>query len=54
MPLIEAGGQAVNGKTLREGLAHLLTPDQLKALDRPEACLGAAETFRRRLLEDPE
>jgi hypothetical protein len=54
MPLIEAGGQAVNGKTLREGLAHLLTPEQLLTLDRPEACLGAAETFRRRLLEDPE
>jgi 3-carboxy-cis,cis-muconate cycloisomerase len=44
--------EAVNTKGLRDGLAHLLTPDQLRDLDRPEDYLGAAETFRRRLLED--
>ena len=46
--------EALRGKTLREGLAGVLTPAQLKTLDAPEDYLGAAETFRRRLLEDSE
>jgi len=46
--------EALNAKTLREGLAHLLTPEQLKTIDCPEDYLGAAETFRCRLLEDSE
>jgi 3-carboxy-cis,cis-muconate cycloisomerase len=46
--------EAIKGKTLREGLTNLLTPEQLEGIDRPEDYLGAAEMFRRRLLEDPE
>jgi len=44
--------EAVHGKGLREGLAHLLTPEQLETIDCPEDYLGAAEIFRRRLLEE--
>lgn len=46
--------EAIRGKTLRDGLTHLLTPQQLETIDRPEDYLGAAETFRRRLLDDLE
>ncbi len=46
--------KAVHGQTLREGLAQVLTPEQLESLDHPEDYLGAAETFRRRLLEETE
>jgi 3-carboxy-cis,cis-muconate cycloisomerase len=46
--------EAMRGNTLREGLAHLLTPEQLASIDSPEDYLGAAETFRRRLLGEPE
>jgi 3-carboxy-cis,cis-muconate cycloisomerase len=43
---------AVTRKNLRDALAHYLTPEQLRTIDCPEDYLGAAETFRRRLLED--
>jgi 3-carboxy-cis,cis-muconate cycloisomerase len=46
--------EAIQGKTLRDGLTHLLTPEQLGKLDQPEDYLGAAEIFRRRLLGDTE
>jgi 3-carboxy-cis,cis-muconate cycloisomerase len=46
--------EALQGKSLREGLAHLLTPEQLQTIDCPDDYLGAAETFRRRLLADVE
>jgi 3-carboxy-cis,cis-muconate cycloisomerase len=46
--------EALAGPGLREGLAHLLPPEQLDDLERPEQYLGAAETFRRRILEDAE
>lgn len=45
--------EASKGK-LRDGLQHLLTPQQLENLDNPEDYLGSAETFRRRLLDDLE
>jgi 3-carboxy-cis,cis-muconate cycloisomerase len=45
---------AIAGKKLRDGLAHLLTPEQLASIDRPEDYLGVAETFRRRLLEETD
>jgi 3-carboxy-cis,cis-muconate cycloisomerase len=45
---------ALRSGGLREGLAHHLTPEQLADLYLPEDYLGAAELFRRRLLEDPE
>ena len=38
--------------TLRDGLAGALTPEQLEQIDHPEDYLGAAETFRRRLLDE--
>ncbi|HUK18134.1 MAG TPA: lyase family protein [Bryobacteraceae bacterium] len=44
--------EALKAKTLRQGLAHVLTPEQLETLASPEDYLGAAETFRRRLLEE--
>jgi len=44
--------EALKAKTLRQGLAHVLTPEQLETLDCPEDYLGAAETFRQRLLEE--
>lgn len=44
--------EALTAATLREGLVHLLTPEQLETIDRPEDYLGAAEEFRRRLLEE--
>ena len=43
--------EALEAPTLREGLAGVLTPDQLRTLDSPQDYLGAAEIFRRRLLE---
>jgi 3-carboxy-cis,cis-muconate cycloisomerase len=46
--------EAVNANNLREGLAHLLTLEELQTIDCPEDYLGAAERFRRRLLEEPE
>ena len=46
--------EALKGKNLREGMERLLTPDQLQSIDRPEDYLGAAETFRQRLLKDSE
>jgi 3-carboxy-cis,cis-muconate cycloisomerase len=49
-----AVADALNRTTLRDGLAQLLTPEQLAALDSPEDYLGAAEIFRRRLLEENE
>jgi 3-carboxy-cis,cis-muconate cycloisomerase len=45
---------ALNGTTLRDGLAGQLTPEQLKMLECPEDYLGAAEAFRRRLLEEQD
>src|SRR4029077_6826898 len=45
---------AVKGNSLRDALAHLLTPEELKRIDHPEDYLGAAETFRRQLLEDSD
>jgi 3-carboxy-cis,cis-muconate cycloisomerase len=45
---------ALHNGSLREGLADLLTPAELQNIDTPEDYLGAAETFRRRLLEEPE
>jgi 3-carboxy-cis,cis-muconate cycloisomerase len=51
---------AVSGQSLREGLAKLpqatalLSPEQIASIDRPEDYLGAAEVFRRRLLESPD
>jgi 3-carboxy-cis,cis-muconate cycloisomerase len=50
--------EAAKDRDLRQGLAHhpraaaLLTPQQIQAIDRPEEYLGAAEAFRRRLLEE--
>jgi 3-carboxy-cis,cis-muconate cycloisomerase len=44
--------EALESETLREGLAHLLTAEQLETIDRPEDYLGAAEEFRLRLLEE--
>jgi 3-carboxy-cis,cis-muconate cycloisomerase len=52
--------EAANGQSLRDGLARqpdaakVLTPEQIKNIDRPEDYLGAAETFRRRLLEEDQ
>lgn len=46
--------EAIQGKSLRDGLTHLLTSEQLETIDRPEDYLGAAETFRRRLLNVTE
>jgi 3-carboxy-cis,cis-muconate cycloisomerase len=46
--------EALKANTLGEGLASLLTRDELEALDHPEDYLGAAEVFRRRLLEGPD
>jgi 3-carboxy-cis,cis-muconate cycloisomerase len=46
--------ETLKTQTLREGLAHVLTPEQLETLDHPEDYLGAAETFRHRLLEDTD
>lgn len=43
--------EALKEKTLREGLSGELTAEQLEKIDRPEEYLGAAELFRRRLLE---
>jgi 3-carboxy-cis,cis-muconate cycloisomerase len=45
--------EAVTRKNLREALAQHLTPEQVQTIDCPEDYLGAAEIFRRRLLEDP-
>jgi 3-carboxy-cis,cis-muconate cycloisomerase len=45
---------ALAKQPLREGLAELLTPAQLETIDTPEDYLGAAETLRRRLLEESE
>jgi 3-carboxy-cis,cis-muconate cycloisomerase len=45
---------ALEKHPLREGLAELLTAAELQDIDNPEDYLGAAETFRRRLLEEPE
>jgi 3-carboxy-cis,cis-muconate cycloisomerase len=44
--------EALRGATLREGLAPFLSAEDLEKIDSPEDYLGAAETFRRRLLED--
>lgn len=44
--------EALKAASLRGSLAHLLTPEQLETIDRPEDYLGAAEEFRRRLLEE--
>jgi 3-carboxy-cis,cis-muconate cycloisomerase len=51
---------ALKARTLREGLAEqpeavrLLTAEQIENIDRPEDYLGAAEAFRRRLLEEQD
>jgi len=48
------------GRSLREILRAnpnckaLLSPDEIQSIDSPEDYLGAAEIFRRRLLEDSE
>jgi 3-carboxy-cis,cis-muconate cycloisomerase len=49
-----AVAEAIEGRPLREGLADLLTPAELRTIDVPEEYLGAAEIFRRRLLEESE
>lgn len=46
--------EAAPANTLRDGLAGVLSPGELQTLDEPEDYLGAAETFRRRLLEEHE
>jgi 3-carboxy-cis,cis-muconate cycloisomerase len=46
-----AVAEALKARTLREGLAHILTPEQIETIDRPEDYLGAAEMFRCRLLD---
>ena len=52
--------KAASARTLQEGLtaehgaARLLTPEQIENIDRPEDYLGAAEIFRKRLLEQQE
>jgi len=51
----EAGGrsaEALQDKMLREAMAGHLTAEQLQNIDRPEDYLGAAETFRLRLLNE--
>ncbi len=45
---------ALQNGPVRESLATLLTPAELQRIDIPEDYLGAAETLRRRLLEEPE
>ena len=49
-----AVADAIAGKSLRDGLAPLLTPEQLANIDRPEDYLGAAETFRQQLLKETD
>lgn len=49
-----AVADALREGALREGLEGVLTPKELSTIDVPEDYLGAAETFRRRLLEEPE
>lgn len=44
--------ESLKAKSLRESLAHLLTPEQIEKIDSPEEYLGAVEEFRRRLLEE--
>jgi 3-carboxy-cis,cis-muconate cycloisomerase len=44
---------AIARKNLRDALGQHLTAEQIQTIDCPEDYLGAAETFRRRLLEDP-
>jgi 3-carboxy-cis,cis-muconate cycloisomerase len=46
--------EALRGTTLREGLTPFLSAEDLEKIDSPEDYLGAAETFRQRLLEDVE
>jgi 3-carboxy-cis,cis-muconate cycloisomerase len=57
--LADAAREAIeSARPLREILqrkseiASLLTADQMEAIDRPEDYLGAAEQFRKQLLED--
>jgi 3-carboxy-cis,cis-muconate cycloisomerase len=45
---------ALEAHPLREGLAELLTPEELRTIDDPEDYLGAAEVLRRRLLEESD
>jgi 3-carboxy-cis,cis-muconate cycloisomerase len=49
-----AVAEALETQPLREGLAQILTPSELRTIDTPEDYLGAAETLRRRLLEESE
>jgi 3-carboxy-cis,cis-muconate cycloisomerase len=44
--------EAMAGGSLRDGLAGVLPAEELAAIDCPEDYLGAAEIFRRRLLEE--
>jgi hypothetical protein len=44
--------EALQDKMLREAMAGHLTAEQLQNIDRPEDYLGAAETFRLRLLNE--
>ena len=46
--------EALTRKNLRDALSAHLTLEQLDAIECPEDYLGAAETLRRRLLEDSE
>jgi len=46
--------EALKADSLHDGLKDLLTPEQIQTLETPEDYIGAAETFRRRLLEDSE
>jgi 3-carboxy-cis,cis-muconate cycloisomerase len=50
----ELVAEALAGPDLREGLASLLTAEQLQTIDSPGDYLGAAETFRQALLKDSE
>ena len=45
---------ALDAHPLRQGLSDLLAPEELQTIDTPEDYLGAAETLRRRLLEESD
>jgi 3-carboxy-cis,cis-muconate cycloisomerase len=46
--------EALRAPSLRDGLAGLLTPEELEKLEAPEDYLGSAEVFRRQLLKTEE
>jgi 3-carboxy-cis,cis-muconate cycloisomerase len=51
---LAAVSEALASGRLRDGLAGRLTREELETLESPEDYLGAAEVFRRRLLEETE